>query len=187
MNGHDQSVGDIVLQEWLFFGVLNQYFALFAIDCRREDFIADRDGQRVLSTAKLHLLAQRVLERRAARYGPENEDLVQSILEDLLRPSGTHVESSDVPASAQLEQEPEETQRALIVAVRQLCVRLQREVPTAHQVRYLCGTKNSDHRTLREPVEKLLSTSGVALSQMLKRITPERTPVKDIALLLHPY
>jgi hypothetical protein len=117
MNGHDQSVGDIVLQKWLFFGVLNQYFALFAIDCRREDFIADRDGQRVLSTAKLHLLAQRVLGRRAARYGPENEDLVQSILEDLLRPSGTDVESSDVPASAQLEQEPEETQRALIVAV----------------------------------------------------------------------
>jgi hypothetical protein len=121
-----------------------------------------------------------VLGRRAARYGPENEDLVQSILEDLLRPSGTAVESSDVPASAQLEQEPEETQRALIVAVRQLCVRLQREVPTAHQVRYLCGTKNSDHRTLREPVEKLLSTAGVALSQMLKRIIPERPPSKTL-------
>jgi hypothetical protein len=63
----DRSVDEkgAVLQAWLFFGALTEVFDTAGIALTLTDFLAERDGSTVVSTARLHEYGQRWMAREA--------------------------------------------------------------------------------------------------------------------------
>ena len=56
-----------LVQEWLFFGLLKQYFRISGLDVQRSDFITERDGRLVVTTAQLGHMTQGIMYLRLQR------------------------------------------------------------------------------------------------------------------------
>lgn len=83
---HDQNVR-VVLQEFLFFGFLDEFCRLMGTPFHRTDFIALKGDNFVLTTAKLHLLCEAAFRTRvSALVGDQDPILVEMFLGGLTLP-----------------------------------------------------------------------------------------------------
>lgn len=69
----------ITVQEFMFFGLLTEYCALVGLEFRRSQFIRQEAGKFLLSTSRLHLLAEEALQLRLREFRVGNNALMQLI------------------------------------------------------------------------------------------------------------